>query len=538
MKSRICIAFAILFVFCWISYGAEPGSEPFVWNAAKSEDGLIVVGVGILEGHYLYADDRTEVACKASGKALQYVSRPEPVMHHDEFGAGAIFPPGRHSWKFIAIEDVEHSVEVDYQGCRKTTSDHEGICYLPVQVSFVLRSSGESHREGPEGLDTGVPVLESSGMASRVRQELDHFSVLRSGGGYMDKTQFLEFLGYDTPSGTAVEGDFLKEKGALAVIIIVLLGGLMLNLTPCVLPMIPVNLAIIGAGSASGSKGKGFLRGTVYALGISLAYGALGGVAVIGGARLGTLSSTTWFNFAVAVVFLVLAAAMFDMLSIDFSRFSPAFANIKPDKGSLLPVLLLGALAALLAGACVAPVVVAVLLHSAALYAAGNLAGLFLPLALGVGMALPWPLAGAGMAFLPKPGAWMTRVKQIMGVFIVLVAAYYAYLGFSLLSFSSGVAGEESFHALERALKESRVTGKPVLVDFWATWCKNCLEMDRATMREPEVVGRLEDFVFVKFQAEHIADPDIRKLLDRFGIVGLPGFVILYPERKSSDRRL
>ena len=71
--------------------------------------------------------------------------------------------------------------------------------------------------------------------------------------------------------------------------------------------------------------------------------------------------------------------------------------------------------AALLAGACVAPVVLQVVLFSSDLYAKGTVLALGLPFVLGIGMAVPWPLAGAGMTALPKPGAWMVRVKQVFG---------------------------------------------------------------------------------------------------------------------------
>ena len=89
----------------------------------------------------------------------------------------------------------------------------------------------------------------------------------------------------------------------------------------------------------------------------------------------------------------------------------------------------MGIVAALLAGACVAPVLIAVLLHSAAVYEAGNPAGLLLPFLLGLGMGLPWAFAGAGIAVLPKPGQWMMHIKHAFGVLIILVGIYYGYQG-------------------------------------------------------------------------------------------------------------
>src|SRR6185436_2111722 len=96
-------------------------------------------------------------------------------------------------------------------------------------------------------------------------------------------------------------------------------------------------------------------------------------------------------------------------------------------KGTLALAFGMGAIAALLAGACVAPVVIQVVLFSSDLYAQGTVMALGLPFLLGVGMAVPWPLAGAGLTALPKPGAWMVRVKQGFGVLILATAAYYGY---------------------------------------------------------------------------------------------------------------
>ncbi|MEZ5285062.1 MAG: thioredoxin family protein [Vicinamibacterales bacterium] len=197
-------------------------------------------------------------------------------------------------------------------------------------------------------------------------------------------------------------------------------------------------------------------------------------------------------------------------------------------------------MAALLAGACVAPVVIQVVLFSSNLYATGTTLALALPFFLGIGMAIPWPLAGAGTASLPKPGPWMVRVKQAFGVLILGTAVYYGYLSYELFA-NRWVDADEVASSVEEMLKEgwhptlasglaeAEREGKPVLIDMWATWCKNCLTMDKTTLVDPSVKQALDGYVKVKFQAEQPDEPPAVDVMKRFNAVGLPAYVILRP---------
>src|SRR5450631_3612643 len=198
-------------------------------------------------------------------------------------------------------------------------------------------------------------------------------------------------------------------------------------------PPIPINLAIIGAGSQAGSRGRGFLLGGVYGAAMALVYGVLGLVVILTAGTFGTINASPWFNLAIALLFVALGLAMFDVLLIDFSKYSAGLGT-SSSRGSFALAFSMGAVAALLAGACVAPVVIQVVLFSSNLYATGTKLALALPFCLGLGMAIPWPIAGAGLAALPKPGMWMERVKQAFGVFIMATAVYYGYEAYSIFA--------------------------------------------------------------------------------------------------------
>ena len=456
----------------------------------------------------------------------------------------------------LAVGPLRVPARVRYQACDAVR------CYVPHVASTewvlsVVPRSAPVKVLHPELLrdliweardDTPRPAAAATGAlgetsAVDATHRLDHFAVARSAGGYLDSRDFLAFL-HDAESGATASRAF-EGRSTLAIVAAVLVGGLALNLTPCVFPLIPINLAILGAGSAAASRRRGLFLGAAYGGAMAAVYGGLGVVVILTSRAFGAINASPWFNAGIAVVFAALALSMFDVFFIDFSRLSSRL-RLNGARGSFGLAVSMGGVAALLAGACVAPVVIQVVVFAGDLYASGSRSALALPFVLGLGMAAPWPLAGAGLASLPRPGAWMVRVKQALGVVILLLAAYYAHTSYERFadrapagaatpSAADGVRSPGWYTSLDDGLAVAEREHQPVLVDLWATWCKNCLVMDQTTLVDRAVTTALDGYVKVKFQAEDPDEPQVRDVMQRFGAIGLPTYVVLWP--RTTDVR-
>jgi thioredoxin:protein disulfide reductase len=530
-KSNLMRSIIYLLAALWLCSSAWAQlADPFRVSAELGGDDsgrVLEVALQFDEGLYLYADKLSVTA--APPAQLVPLDMPAPKTKYDKFMEQDIEVYDEAFVLKYALDPKGAGivkVELGYQGCG------EEICYPPARKSFEFEleagaSGGEAEAAAQEAdkaqADIGLESFRETGKRS----------------GFLAAPDFIAFLDA-VESGAEAQSDEspFDGKGLLAIIFIVLIGGAALNLTPCVLPMIPINIAILGAGAQAKSKTRGLLLGATYGAGIAFAYGALGLVVILTGARFGALNSSPWFNFAIAALFIALALSMFGVFNIDFSRFQKGGLN--PAKGGkFATAFVLGLVAALLAGACVAPVVISVLLYSTTLYADGSGAALMLPFLLGLGMALPWPFAGAGLSFLPKSGAWMEKVKYVFGTIILIAALYYARLGYSLLQPADAAdasaaveqSGAESAKAawltsIEDAVAQARKEDKPILIDFWAEWCKSCLKMDKTTFKEPGVLARMENYVLLKIDGDR-KDAGTVYAMDRFVDVGLPTYVIV-----------
>jgi thiol:disulfide interchange protein len=155
-------------------------------------------------------------------------------------------------------------------------------------------------------------------------------------------------------------------------------------------------------------------------------------------------------------------------------------------------------------------------------------------------MALPWPFLGAGMKVLPRPGAWMSAVNRVFGVVILLFAMWYAHLALCGWS-AQGAGGSAPRRAdgavectpatFESAMREAAESGKPVFVDCWATWCKNCAAMERTTLADERVKAALSRYAVIRLDATDVGA--FRELKPFAGVQGLPAYAVFAAQEET-----
>jgi thiol:disulfide interchange protein DsbD len=206
------------------------------------------------------------------------------------------------------------------------------------------------------------------------------------------------------------------------------LGGLVISLTPCTYPLIPVTVGFIGAQS-SASKLRGFFLSLFYVGGLAFTYSILGGAAALSGKLFGQMQTTPWTYFIMGNLCLIMGLSMLDIFSISLPipQKLMKLTDNKNKKG-FFASFLMGAVSGVVIGPCTAPAL-AVLLGYVAVKT-NLLLGMTLLFVFAVGMGTLLIIVGtfAGViAALPKSGEWMTKIKFIFGLILIGAAEYFLY---------------------------------------------------------------------------------------------------------------
>ena len=365
-----------------------------------------------------------------------------------------------------------------------------------------------------------------------------------------------------TPPPTDRLSAAYAAHGLPLTLAIIFLGGLALNLTPCVFPLIPITLGFF-AMQSDGRRSRRLALSASYVAGIVLTYSILGVAAALSGKIFGAWLQNPAVLIGLAVLMLVLASSMFGVWEMRVPHF---ITDRSGGRAGVAGALTMGLFVGIVAAPCVGPVVVALFTLVAAI--GKPVVGLAMFGTLAFGLGFPYLVA---LNALPKPGEWMVQVKKAMGFVLVAMAVYFLrpligenafrwgvaaslLIGAAYLFFSRGARGRVVRLACASLLLVAGVAfaipprkgaqvewqkydpaviaaagsaRKPMVIDFYATWCIPCKELDESTFADRRVAGELQRFVRIKVDLTNGNDPVVQRLTREYGIVGVPTLVFV-----------
>jgi len=456
---------------------------------------------------------------------------------------------------------------VEFQAC------NDQVCLAPASVPFDLDVTVTAATGPPSpGGAPDVPAGATDTAATAPAVDASAFSTAPPAGA----------------AGSAVARSRLEQalaQGGLGWFLALFVGGLLLNLTPCVFPMLGVTVSIFGARRQEPLP-KVFATAVLYVLGICVTYTALGVVAALTGGLFGSALQSVWVSVVLGGLMLLLSLSMFGLYEMQpptwvLDRLGGAQAT--NFAGAFLSGLGVGVIAA----PCVGPFVVAVL---ALIAQKGQIGfGMQTMFTLSLGLGFPYLFLATFsnlLQSLPRSGDWMDWVKHVFGTVMAAIGLYYLFIGFApdlapwvlpvallvggvwlgFLDRSAGeagrfksstqvaglvvivagvVMGSQMYQAATRTLKfqpyestaveASLAAGRPVMMDFSADWCVPCHELELVTFTDPRVVAAARGFDRYKVDLTKYDSPESEASRKRYGITGVPTVVFLAPDGREIE---
>ena len=369
-------------------------------------------------------------------------------------------------------------------------------------------------------------------------------------------------------------------------LLLAFLLGVLLSLTPCIYPMIPITVGIL---QAQGSKSVfyNFLLSFTYTAGIAVTFAVLGLIAAFTGQIFGSILINPIFVVILVAILVYFALSLFGLYEIYIPRFMQKTGS-GPQKGSILSIFLFGLASGSVASPCVSPGLI--LLLSIVTAIGSKLLGFALLFSFGLGLGLPLMIIGTfsgSMSMLPKAGMWMIEIKKIFGLmmfgvcfyflnnilplnillwiisaFMMIVGIYYfatikpydskfwkifknlfgisccalsIFIGFKAYKatyLAKEIKPVDTFWQKDytKAIEQAKKEGKKVFLDFFADWCTLCKVIDKRLFQNPQVQAAMNQvFVNVKLDGTSPANEPFATLQKKYKVVGFPTFLLIDP---------
>lgn len=470
-----------------------PPDKAFQFSAAAKDNQTLLLSWNIAPHYYLYQSRFTFQPIQSSGITLGSPIYPsdtqilKTIAGHEAVYANHVtipIPLVRSHQKHVILQ-------VKYQGCSKA-----GYCYPPISKAVSIDLTGP-YLQPVYGFNLDAapqPITQTS----ETPLQKNPFFLL------------LSFLGF----------------------------GILLSLTPCVLPMIPILFKMIAGHQKSHSHA--FVISCSYVIGMSTMYACAGILFGIIGKNIQMIFQKPSVIIAFSVLFILMALSEFGLFNLQ----PPEKWRKKIDRlshhqkrGSIIGAFIVGSLSTLILSPCVTPPLVAALtLISHTGNAALGGTALFV---MGIGMGVPLLLIGiAGPKILPKSGKWMNAVKIFTGILLLTVAVLMLQrLLPNDISKNLHFQSVQNISQVEQALIQKKPKQQVVLLDFYADWCIACKEMDETTLKDPVIIARLAKYVLLQANVTKNT-VDNQLLMQHFKIIGTPTILFFRDQKELPNTRI
>ncbi len=363
------------------------------------------IGVEMIMGDqiHIYAEKlKVEDADKNDGIDFKTIKMADPIQLDGEsvYESSPAVRIGLVKTKELSGEKIV-KVKLSYQGCSSA-----GLCYEPIEKTLEIT------------LNADVLEMKATAVPSILKAPAMKAPVLDVNEKNISTPSVVKTSETDKIAGVI-------KGGSLWFIILSFFGfGLLLSLTPCVFPMIPIISSVIMAQGAGMGTKRAFWLSVVYVLSMAVAYTIAGILAGLFGANLQAAFQTPWIITLFSLIFVVLAMSMFDLFELQIpNAIQSKITKLSGSQSGIVGIAIMGFLSALIVGPCVAAPLAGALIYIG--QTGDALLGGIALFSLSIGMGIPLIAIGTSAGkFMPRPGVWMDNIKSIFGVMLIGISIW------------------------------------------------------------------------------------------------------------------